>query len=101
MPDVAVATRDDRAFCAVVPIFRPSCLARFRRAARLAAFAIACATLAASVAAAPSTVCTITVNSDNEREVLKSTLPPGDFNFVELVERGRPDWLASACKQKV
>ena len=28
-------------------------------------------------------------------------LSPGDYNFVELVERGRPDWLASACQQKV
>lgn len=51
--------------------------------------------------AAPRTVCTITVNSSDEREVLKSTLPSDDFRFVELVERGRPDWLASACRQKV
>lgn len=47
------------------------------------------------------TVCTITVNSDDEREVLRRTLPPGDFEFVELVERGRPDWLASACRTQV
>ena len=47
------------------------------------------------------TVCTITVNSDDEREVLRRTLPSGDFDFVELVERGRPDWLASACRRKV
>ena len=47
------------------------------------------------------TVCTITVNSDNEREVMKSALPGTEFRFVELVERGRPDWLASACRQKV
>ena len=51
--------------------------------------------------AAPKTVCTITVNSDDEREVLKASLPSDEFRFVELVERGRPDWLASACQQKV
>ena len=51
--------------------------------------------------AAPKTVCTITVNSNDEREVLKSSLPASDFRFVELVERGRPDWLASACREKV
>ena len=28
-------------------------------------------------------------------------LPEGDYEFVELVERGRPDWLASACRQGV
>ena len=28
-------------------------------------------------------------------------LPRDEFQFVELVERGRPDWLASACRQGV
>jgi hypothetical protein len=51
--------------------------------------------------AEPSTVCTITVNSADEREIFKRNLPAGDFRFVELVERGRPDWLASACQQGV
>lgn len=51
--------------------------------------------------AAPRTVCTITVNSADEREMFKRHLPPGDYRFVELVERGRPDWLASACQAKV
>ena len=45
------------------------------------------------------TVCTITVNSADEKEVLRSHLPAGQYRFVELVERGRPDWLASACRQ--
>jgi hypothetical protein len=48
-----------------------------------------------------STVCTITVNSADEREVLRKSLPEDKFDFVELVERGRPDWLASACRKKV
>lgn len=51
--------------------------------------------------AAKSTVCTITVNSPNEKETLRRVLPEDKFRFVELVERGRPDWLASACRQKV
>jgi hypothetical protein len=53
------------------------------------------------VLAEPATVCTITVNSDDEREVFRSALPADRYRFVELVERGRPDWLASACRQQV
>src|SRR6185295_11677388 len=48
-----------------------------------------------------STVCTITVNSPDEKEIFRRNLPDDRFNFVELVERGRPDWLASACRQGV
>jgi hypothetical protein len=63
------------------------------------------ACLAAAVSfgasAAPKTVCTITVNSPDEKETFRRYLPPGEYNFVELVERGRPDWLASACQQRV
>src|SRR4051794_3386307 len=51
--------------------------------------------------AAKSTVCTITVNSPDEKEMFRRSLPEDQFDFVELVEHGRPDWLASACKQKV
>jgi hypothetical protein len=43
------------------------------------------------------TVCTITVNSPNEKDTFRRWLPAGDYDFVELVERGRPDWLASVC----
>ncbi len=64
--------------------------------------AAACAlALCAPAHAARKTVCTITVNSDDEREVLKRNLPSGDYDFVELVERGRPDWLRSACQRNV
>jgi len=45
-----------------------------------------------------TTVCTITVNSADERETFRRNLPDDRFQFVELVERGRPDWLASACR---
>jgi hypothetical protein len=47
------------------------------------------------------TVCTITVNSSDEKDVFRRHLPPDDYQFVELVERGRPDWLASACRQNI
>lgn len=52
-------------------------------------------------AAAPQTVCTITVNSADEKEAFRRHLPASKYRFVELVERGRADWLASACKAKV
>ena len=51
--------------------------------------------------AAPKTVCTITVNSPDEKQVFERYLPRDDYRFVELVERGRPDWLASACHNRV
>ena len=54
-----------------------------------------------SALAGVTTVCTVTVNSPDEREVLKQSLPPDQYKFVELVERGRPDWLASACHEHV
>jgi len=66
---------------------------------------VVAASLAALVSfaanAAQKTVCTITVNSADEREIFRRHLPAGDYKFVELVERGRKDWLASACQQKV
>jgi len=53
------------------------------------------------VHADPKTVCTITVNSPDERETFRRNLPADQYQFVELVERGRPDWLASACRKGV
>ena len=47
------------------------------------------------------TVCTITVNSPDEKEMFRQRLPADQYQFVELVERGRPDWLASACRKGV
>ncbi len=53
------------------------------------------------VRADKKTVCTITVNSPDEKEIFRRNLPQDDFQFVELVERGRPDWMASACSKGV
>ena len=62
----------------------------------------AAASLATPIIAAPKqTVCTITVNSADEKEAFRRHLPPAKYQFVELVERGRPDWLASACRAAV
>ncbi len=47
------------------------------------------------------TVCSITVNSPDEKEAFRRSLPADKFQFVELVERGRSDWLESACRQGV
>jgi hypothetical protein len=50
---------------------------------------------------APKTVCTITVNSPDEKESFRRHLGGDNYRFVELVERGRPDWLDSSCRAKV
>lgn len=51
--------------------------------------------------AAPKTVCTVTINSSDEKESFQRHLPAGDYRFVELVQRGQPDWLASARRRGV
>ena len=48
--------------------------------------------------ASVQTVCTVTVNSADEKEAFRRYLPPDKYRFVELVERGRRDWLAQACQ---
>ena len=58
-------------------------------------------TMSMASPAAPAdrqTVCTITVNSADEKETFRRYLPEAKYRFVELVERGRPDWLASSCR---
>ena len=47
------------------------------------------------------TVCTITVNSADEKETFRARLPKGQYDFVELVEKGRGDWLRSSCRRGV
>src|SRR6478609_5905925 len=56
---------------------------------------------ASDALAAPQTVCTITVNSSDEKRAFERFLPRGRFEFVELVERGRPDWLESARRKGI
>ena len=74
----------------------PTLLRRSSLAALLAA-----ALPFAGVAAETRTVCTITVNSPDEREAFREFLPAERYTFVELAERGRPDWLGAACRRQV
>ena len=71
-----------------------------RRNPILAALVAALALLPA-VTAAKQTVCTVTVNSADEKETIRKRLPKGEYDFVELVEKGRPDWLHSSCQKHV
>jgi hypothetical protein len=47
------------------------------------------------------TVCTITINSADEKHTFRKFLPADKYQFVELVEKNRKDWLASSCEAKV
>jgi hypothetical protein len=46
-------------------------------------------------------VCTVTINSADEQKTFRRFLPADKYDFVELVERGRPDWLKSSCEARV
>jgi hypothetical protein len=59
------------------------------------------AATSAGAFAQKQTVCTVTVNSPDERDVLRRHLPDERYEFVELVERGRTDWLDSSCRKGV
>lgn len=78
-------------------------LDRLARAARRAVAVMAAVLVPVVQAAdsAPLTVCTVTVNSPDEKQAFRRHLPEGRYRFVELVERGRADWLASACQARV
>jgi hypothetical protein len=67
----------------------------------LVLFAAALSLSASCTWAQKQTVCTITVNSADEKEVFRRYLPAARYEFVELIERGRPDWLSSACRAAV
>ena len=54
-----------------------------------------------TAAMAVKTVCTITVNSPDEKQTMQSRLPKGEYRFVELVQKGREDWLRNSCSQGV
>lgn len=51
--------------------------------------------------AEPRTVCTLTIISPDEKRAFEAVLPRGNYRFVELVERGRPDWMAAACGREL
>lgn len=75
---------------------------------RIGLAAVSTTALMAGLAAAspaagaePKTVCTITINSADERDTFQRFLPGDQYRIVELVQRGRPDWLAQACRRGV
>jgi hypothetical protein len=79
----------------------PASFSRFLlRASWAIAFCLATAAPAV-VIAAPKTVCTITINSSDEKDVFLRHLPRDGYRVVELVQRGQPDWLAAACRRGV
>ena len=55
---------------------------------------------AAPPPAQPRTVCTITVNSADEKEAFRRRLPPGQYRFEELVDTAGGDWLREACTRR-
>lgn len=75
----------------------PACSTR----AWLGALVLAAMAWSSAALAAPKTVCTVTINSPDERDVMMRQLPSGDYRFVELVKHGQPDWWAQACRSGV
>jgi hypothetical protein len=53
------------------------------------------------VHAEKKTICTITVNSSDEKDAFRQYLPKGEYQFVELVDKGRDDWLRSSCQKGI
>jgi hypothetical protein len=62
---------------------------------------ILCATWSFDASAQLKTVCTVTINSSDEKDAFVRNLPGNEYRFVELVQRGQPDWLASARRRGV
>lgn len=71
----------------------------------LALFSLASVLFASSAFARKATVCTVTINSSDERELFKKMLNPRDFEFVELTGYGDPknseSWFQAACQEKI
>jgi hypothetical protein len=78
-----------------------SCLDEVRRPILLLLAAALWQSAAQAAPPAPQTICTITVNSADEASAFRRRLPAEKYRFVELVEKGRGDWLRSACEKGV
>jgi len=76
-------------------------LLRSRPVAWTALLACLAATWSFDANAEPKTVCTVTINSPDEKEMFQRHLPREEYRFVELVQRGQPDWLESARRRGV
>jgi len=67
----------------------------------VASVVLAAAAWSTAAQAATKTVCTVTVNSADEKEAMRRHLPPGKYDFVELLDRAHDDWLERACHRHV
>lgn len=67
--------------------------------ATAAVLACALGAWSSAASAAPKTVCTVTINSSDERDAFMRHLPRDEYRFVELVQHGNPDWLAAARRR--
>jgi len=47
------------------------------------------------------TVCTITVNSSDEKETFQKRLPRDRYRFIELLDKGSGDWMKSSCEMAI
>ena len=74
---------------------------RWKKSVLLVLLAAALPVATPHAAAQRKTVCTVTVNSADEKEAFRRHLPSGQYQFVELVEPNRPDWLSSACRAAI
>ena len=68
---------------------------------RITAFLLVAAFAGLALADGRQTLCTITVNSADEREVFREYLPAERFDFVELAQLGEREWLGAACRRGV
>jgi hypothetical protein len=55
----------------------------------------------AAATSAVKTVCTVTINSSDEKDAFMRHLPRGEYRHVELVQRGQADWLGAARRSGV
>jgi hypothetical protein len=77
-------------------------LQRVGKSAISALIALAGVVAGQAIGAEPSkTICTVTINSADERDILQRHLPPEQYRMVELVQHQRPDWLSTACSSGV
>ncbi|HXS51603.1 MAG TPA: hypothetical protein VN782_03650, partial [Usitatibacter sp.] len=67
----------------------------------VASVVLAAAAWSTAAQAGTKTVCTVTVNSADEKEAMRRHLPPGKYDFVELLDRAHDDWLERACHRHV
>jgi hypothetical protein len=82
-------------------MLRPDCLSRSFFATSAAWLVLLALTASPAASAAPKTVCTVTINSSDEKDAFQRHLPRGEYQFVELVQRGQPDWLELARRRGI